>query len=350
MEEKDLPQSPEEAAANLLLHPFFELIGCLWWLVAISRVDLLVPVHNCSRWVSRPSEKLWSWLMRLLRYLKGTHDLGLVWRRPDTRKQGGGQDGGPLRFIPTSVRFLSGASDSSFADAPKMKTTLGGCMYFCNNLVDYFTKTSTRMCDSSTDAECCALVLVGHMNSWWRDFMVEIGLFSLSDPTPVKEDNTSAVALTGHGSAKRSRHFHISFYKLKDTVEFGDLELVQVGTKENEADFLTKGLSGAPFVKHRTTLMGAKQDYFSQQAAECGDAVVGRSPEPSVEPRALHMALEEMDPKKGPRVYTWHLAESISQMVTNLTMIEVTIPKAEFVSNLEQADAFYAYLGDKLKG
>jgi hypothetical protein len=155
-----------------------------------------------------------------------------------------------------------------------MKTTLGHCLMFCGNLVDYSTKASTRVLTSSTDAECTALVFMGYTNAWWRDFLKEMGLFSLSDPTPIKEDNTSAIVLTNRGSAKRSRHFDIAFYKLKDMVEFKDLELVKVGTKENEADFFTKALPPQTFIRHRDTLMGGPQDqqYFSNLAqVELGD-------------------------------------------------------------------------------
>jgi hypothetical protein len=268
MAEADLPQTPEEAAANLLLHPFFEVIGCFWWLVSISRPDLMVAVHMASRYVNRPSEKLWQWLCKMMRYLKGTMELGLVYERPKMTSIGNGSDGAPLRLIPTSVRLLSGAADSSFADAPKKKTTLGHCIMMCGNLVDYSTKVSTRVLDSSTDAECSSLVLVGRANTWWRDILKEIGLFQLNDPTLVKEDNTSAIALTAHGSAKRSRHFDIAFFKLKDMVEFGEMQLTAVKTHENEGDFFTKNLPPAVFIKHRGTLMGslAMQAYFTSGA------------------------------------------------------------------------------------
>ena len=153
-------------------------------------------------------------------------DLGLVYRRPDMVSIGDGSDGNPLRLMPQSVRLLAGAADSSFADAPKKKTTLGHCIMMCGNLVDYSTTVSTRVLDSSTDAECTSLVLIGRANTWWRDLLKEMGLFRLNEPTLVKEDNTSAIALTAHGSAKRSRHFDIAFYKLKDMVEFGDMQLM----------------------------------------------------------------------------------------------------------------------------
>jgi hypothetical protein len=277
MAEVDLPQSPEECASNLKQHPFFELIGCLWWLVSISRPDLLVGVHNASRWIARPSEKLWKWLLKMLRYLKATHHLGLVYRRPDMSESGSGDPGDPLRYFSTlGARLISGAADSSFADAPKGRTTLGHVLRIFGCVVDYSTKVSTRVLDSSTDAECTSLVLFSHANSWWRDFLKEIGLFMVNEPTLVQEDNTSAIALANHGSATRSRHFNIAFYKVKDTIEFGDMKLVRVDTAENEADFFTKALPPARFIKHRDALMGdaASQTYFETPGAVLAPAVL----------------------------------------------------------------------------
>ncbi len=113
--------------------------------------------------------------------------------------------------------------------------------------------------------------------------MKEIGLFLVNEPTLVKEDNTSAIALAEHGSGTRSRHFNIAFYKLKDVIQFGDMGLVRVDTADNEADFFTKALAPAKFIKHRDYITGGAdvQSYFETkdpvlppilQAADAGCA------------------------------------------------------------------------------
>jgi hypothetical protein len=289
--------------------------------VSITRADILVAVHMASRYIARPSEKLWLWLTRILRYLKGTMHLGLIYRR-SSMEQGGSGQGGPLRYVPAGVGLLSGAADSSFADGPKGKTTLGFCLLFCGNLVEYDTKLSTRVLDSSTDAECTALVLLGHSNSWWRDFLKEFRLFTVNTPTGIKEDNTSAIILTGHGSAKRSRHFDIAFYKLKDTVQFGVLALVKVPTQENEADFFTKTLPFGTFVRHRDAVMGSLHDqgYFERKAT--GDQI-------GVGPRAPCTMLAYT---QGPRQEEFGLSVgSLEQPVRDHGSLEVSIPTLHFV-------------------
>jgi len=175
MVEDDYPKTPGEAEEMARKYPFRELLGCLWWLAIISRSDILPATQKCSRYISRPSEKLWK-LTRILRYLLGTTNRGLVYKRPDWMVQ---LQESPLRFGGVG-RLLTGAADASYADAPGMKTTLGFCLYVFGNLVDYNTKCSTRVLDSSTEAECMALVLFCRANAWVRDFLEEIGIFGPS--------------------------------------------------------------------------------------------------------------------------------------------------------------------------
>ena len=253
MTEADLPKTPEEAASVGKTRPFRELLGCLWWLATISRVDILPAVQKASRYISRPSEKLWKWMTKVLRYLVGTVNRGLVYTRPAWLVQ---LQDSPLRFGGKG-RLVTGAADASFADASGMRSTLGYCLYVLGNLVDCNTKCSTRVLSSSTEAECMALVLCSKANAWLRDFLDEIGIFGpMTKPTLVKEDNTSAVALANRGSAKRSRHFAISFYKLKDDIEHGEMELVTTPTDQNEADMFTKSLGQQKFVRFRDQIMG----------------------------------------------------------------------------------------------
>ena len=126
-------------------------------------------------------------------------------------------------------------------------------------LVDWNSKTSTRVLDSSTDAECCSLVAFGKENAWLRDLLKELGIFKVDLPTPVQEDNTAAIALSGQGPTKRSRHYDISFYKFKEQVAMKEMILHYVNTYENPADFFTKPLGLAKFIYFRDLIMGSSK-------------------------------------------------------------------------------------------
>jgi hypothetical protein len=259
MEEEDFPKTEMEKKEMEDKYPFQQAIGCLWWLVSISRCDILVATQKAAKYISRPSEKLWRWILRIFQYLRGTVQQGLVYTRPDMEMVTEGQ----LRFVPRNGT-LTGAADSSFADCEGKRTTLGICVKAMGNLMDYQTKTSTRVLLSSTEAECMALVLFWKQQTWLKHLMEEMLLFDLGKPTLVKEDNTSAQALAGKGPSKRSRYFDMDFYLMKEEVEKGNMEIQRIDTESNEADFFTKSLPSPAFVKHRDSLMGSEklQNFF----------------------------------------------------------------------------------------
>jgi len=123
--------------------------------------------------------------VRIFRYLKQDPDRGIVYTRPKLIHENG-------IFSPEGP-LLNGSADSSFADAPSKKSTLGQVYWFLGALIDWKSKTSTRVLDSSTDAECCSLVMFGKENSWVRDFLKELGTFVVNKPTPRGEPRAGQI-------------------------------------------------------------------------------------------------------------------------------------------------------------
>ena len=80
MTEKDTDLT-EQQKEELKIYPFRNVIGKLWWITLISRPDIVYAVHRCACYQNKPSKKLWMWLLRILRYLKHTKNLGLVYER-----------------------------------------------------------------------------------------------------------------------------------------------------------------------------------------------------------------------------------------------------------------------------
>ena len=251
---EDRPKNPEEITRMHDAHPFYEAIGCLWWLANISRPDIYTAVSRASKYVSKPSTKLWTWISRIFRYLKQDLDCGIVYQRPKFEP-------GP-KLVPDGEHLLHGAADSSYADAEQKKSTLGQVYWFLGALVDWNSKTSTRVLDSSTDAECCSLVAFGKENAWVRGILRELGIFKLNKPTLVLEDNTAAIVLSGQGPTKRSRHYEISFYLFKEQ----EMKIEYVNTHQNPADFFTKPLARTKFEHFRDMIMGGDllQGHFMQ--------------------------------------------------------------------------------------
>lgn len=60
--------------------PYNELLGCLQFVVNLTRPDIAFSVNMLSRFKSNPGEAHWITAKKILRYLKKTADLGIIYR------------------------------------------------------------------------------------------------------------------------------------------------------------------------------------------------------------------------------------------------------------------------------
>lgn len=192
----DMPKTDEERA-TLAGHPFYEIIGCLWWLAQMTRPDIFVALQRASKWVTKPSAKLWRWIKRIVQYLAGTRHLGLVYSRDKAAQ--------PLRVY----------VDAAFADDEGCKSTAGWAIMCHGALIAYDSTTIKRVVTSSTEAECHALTIVGKENTWHRRVYQDLMNAKL-EATPVLCDNTSTIAMLNTGVTRRSRHYEIEWFKMQD--------------------------------------------------------------------------------------------------------------------------------------
>ena len=72
------------------------------------------------------------------------------------------------------------------------------------------------------------------------------------------QDNLSAIQLENNGKAssgKRTRHSDIRYYYIADQVRLKTMEVAHEPTEMMVADFFTKPLQGAAFLKFRRLIM-----------------------------------------------------------------------------------------------
>ena len=239
MTAEDLIVSPENSSAIKDL-PIREVIGCLWWLVRMTRLDMNLATQQASRYQDKPSMKLWRWLLRMVGYLAKEPDRGLVFRKSSEAQH--------------RVTYC----DASLGDLPDSKSTLGLAYLISGCSVHWNCCSSSRICFSSCEAEAHALV-----KAWKFDQWVKLLLFYMHGthldglPTVVKEDNMSTIALTSeHAPKKRARHYGMEWDAVCEAVQNKEIQLVWTDTNEQWADILTKPLSKAKFEQFRNALMG----------------------------------------------------------------------------------------------
>lgn len=82
---------------------------------------------------------------------------------------------------------------------------------------------------------------------WLRGLLFELGE-DISKPTVIYEDNQGCIATTSSGKASHKlKHVDIRYHFVRDIIEKGDIVVMYIGTENQLADIMTKGL---PAVTH----------------------------------------------------------------------------------------------------
>ena len=231
--------------------PIRQLIGSLWWLVHMCRPDLLLAVHELSKFMDKPTIKLWKALNRILRYLKGTENLGLVMVKPENK---------------LSINPLTAWVDSDWGACLKTrKSRSGGFITFYGMVISWFSEMQTSVAQSTCESECYGVRIISNTVKWIRDILEQINM-GTENPTPVYIDNESSILLCNNGPlSKRSRHYDIAWHKTRELAALNIICPIFIRTHEQPADVFTKPLDFKTFWSWMSDIMGSMelQNHFS---------------------------------------------------------------------------------------
>ena len=203
------------------------VVGSLMYLATCTRPDIAYAVGMLARFSSKPNQSHWVAVKRVLRYLKGTVNYGLLY----------GDDSGVLAY-----------SDADWVgDIDDRKSTSGYMFQIAGGPVSWRSKKQDTVALSTAEAEYVALANAAQECAWMRRLLSELG-DSQRGPTNILEDYQSCIAMAKnpkfHGRAK---HVDIKHHFIREQVSDGSIELKYCPTGEMLADMLTKGLAQQRF-------------------------------------------------------------------------------------------------------
>lgn len=213
-----------------------QIIGCIMYAMLGTRPDLCSSISLLSRYQNCASEKLVTSLKRVLRYIKGTLELKLVYENKS--------------------KIISGFADADWGgDAIDRKSTSGFCLYVFGNIVSWNSKKQSTVAMSTTEAEIIALSFCISEACWLRNLLLELKLVE-ELKVVVYEDNQSAIrSLSSHEQLKRIKHLDIKYHFVKDKIKEDIIELRYVSSSNQIADILTKPLNKVTFEKLRSFML-----------------------------------------------------------------------------------------------
>ncbi|SCZ99435.1 BZ3500_MvSof-1268-A1-R1_Chr3-1g06010 [Microbotryum saponariae] len=226
---EDLAATPQDRTRYL------QAIGSLMYAAVGTRPDLAFVVSYLARFSQQPGPEHWTAIKQVLRYIKGTLDLGLTYRK--------------------TSQPLHGYSDANWgACLTTSRSTMGYAFILSGAAIAWCSKREHRVAKSTTDAEYLSLSYTSGDAIHLSELLAELGA-PVSGPVVLYGDNQGSLALAQHPTNHQgSRHVRISEHYVRERVAEKDIEVRYIATGDMIADIFTKALGPKPFIFHRENL------------------------------------------------------------------------------------------------
>ena len=219
------------------------IVGCLSYLVNMTRPDLAFTYSQLSKFVQSPGPVHLAAAERALSYLRGNYDEGITYFDPG----------------PALRNKLTGWVDSDFAADPDTRKSMTGYIFSLNGgAVSWRSSRQGGVTLSSAEAEFVAASQAGQEAVYLRALLRGFN-FEQTSATEIWEDNASCIMMSENPANRdRTRHVDTRVHYLRDLVRDGHVKLLKCAGPQNVADAFTKSLPRPALVKHRQYMWGTR--------------------------------------------------------------------------------------------
>jgi transposase InsO family protein len=209
--------------------PYANAVGSVMYTMVCTRPDVAHAISILSRFMANPGPEHWTALKWLLRYLKGSADLGLH-----------------FKFCKEGV-VLKGYVDSDYAsNKDNRKSTTAYVFTLCGACISWKSQLQSIVALSTTEAEYVAATEAIKESLWLKGLLCELN--ELHDPVVVYCDSQSAIHLCKNPVFHdRTKHIDIRMHFIRDIVHKESILLEKIPTQFNPADMGTKVLPLSKF-------------------------------------------------------------------------------------------------------
>ncbi|GME77040.1 unnamed protein product [Ambrosiozyma monospora] len=221
----DMSQNPLEATEKSLevhVKRFRKIVGALLYVALMTRPDIAYAVNYIARYCTYPHPVVYDQLIRIVQFVFQTQDVVICYNGvgPNDR--------------------LVCYSDSDYAqDVESRKSMNGFVIMYASGPINWKSKYTPLVCQSSTEAELQAIVLLTNELTWYQEFMT-VNQAVTTKPL-LRVDNQSAIDTIVYGNfSPKSKHYAVRNEVVKERFRTGEFDIEHVGTSEQLADVLTK--------------------------------------------------------------------------------------------------------------
>lgn len=232
----------EEAPKMTDVRTYREAVGSLIYLTMCTRPDICFVVSRLSQHFADPTDEHWVTVKHVLRYLRGTADKELCFRKSS---EGLG---------------LQAHSDADWAaDTTDRRSTTGYCVRMCegSSLVSWKTKKQPTVALSTCEAEYMALALTIQECIYLEQLLKSMDTYEYLK-TVVYEDNQGTIALVKNPVCRqRCKHVDIKYHFIRSIIKDERMTLVYCPTEDMVADAMTKPVTKLRLKKFAGVMFGA---------------------------------------------------------------------------------------------
>ena len=205
-------------------------IGSLMYAAVGTRPDIAFAVQCLSQFLNNPGPAHWTAVKRVFRYLNGTRNLGIVYRK-----------GGEVEPL--------GYTDADWGSNPNDRRSISGNVFLLAlAAITWQSRKQPTIALSTLEAEYMAESLTARQVIWLRMVLAELG-FRLAKPTTLMVDNQGAISYsTNPVHHACTKHIDIQHHFVREKIVSNEIEIQHCATDDNLADLLTKAL---PAPKHQ---------------------------------------------------------------------------------------------------
>jgi hypothetical protein len=219
------------------------MVGSLIYVMTGTRPDLCYIVTKLSQKLSKPTKANLETAKHVLRYLKGTSDQGLTFRKSNQ----------PLK--------LNGFCDSDWGASVIDRRSITGYNFQLTSsgpVISWKSRKQQTVALSTCEAEYIALANAVQEAKFLRQLCKDMKVSTGGDDVLIQVDNQGAINLARNPvHHQRSKHIDIKYHFIRSVIQAGIVSLKYVPTEENIADIFTKPTSKGKLEKFKLFLLGS---------------------------------------------------------------------------------------------
>nr|GEU30299.1 hypothetical protein [Tanacetum cinerariifolium] len=191
--------------------PYASAVGSIMYVVRCIRPDVTLAQNITSRFQQNPCNLHWTTVKNILKYLRNTKVMFLVYR-DDIKRE---------------LRVSCYIDAGYLTDDDDLKSQIGYVFILNGGDVDWKSANQSIFATSSAEAEYIATYDASKEDVWVRKFIYELGVVpKIKKPINMYCENTGAITIANEsGITKGARYFLAKVHYLREVIEYDDVKL-----------------------------------------------------------------------------------------------------------------------------